>query len=378
MGALSGIRVVELAGIGPGPFVGMMLADAGAEIIRVDRLGGGGMPHLAVGRGRLGGIEVDLKNPEGTETVLRLIDGADVLIEGFRPGVTERLGLGPDTCLARNPKLVYARMTGWGQDGPLAPRAGHDINYISISGVLHSFARAGERPVPPLNLVGDYGGGAMFCAFGILAGIVEAQRTGQGQVVDAAMTDGSAALSAFIHGMRGIGGWNDEVGTNLLDTGAPFYDVYTASDGGHVAVGCIEPQFYAQFLAGLGIADEGLPGQMDKAGWPVLRARFAEVIASRPRDEWTAVFQDTDACVTPVLDWNEAAAHPHNVARGTYATPDGTVQPEAAPRLSRTPSKAAGAPGTLTPAVLAGWGLDPAEVAKLAADGVLGGLADVG
>ncbi|NUU21497.1 MAG: CoA transferase [Streptomycetaceae bacterium] len=376
MGALSGIRVVELAGIGPGPFVGMMLADAGAEIIRVDRIGAGGGPHLAVGRGRLGGIEADLKNPQGTETVLRLIDAADVLLEGFRPGVTERLGLGPTVCLARNPKLVYARMTGWGQDGPLAERAGHDINYISVSGVLHAFARAGERPVPPLNLVGDYGGGAMFCAFGILAGLLEARRTGQGQVVDAAMTDGSAALSAFIHGMRGLGGWGGEPGTNLLDTGAPFYDVYEASDGRFVAVGCIEPQFYAQFLSGLGLADEDLPDQMDRAGWPKLKARFAEVLATRTRDEWAALFQDTDACVTPVLTWDEAAAYPHNAARGTFVAPDGTVQPEAAPRFSRTPSRAAGAPGVLTPRVLAGWGLDEAEVAKLREEGVLGGIAD--
>jgi alpha-methylacyl-CoA racemase len=376
MGALSGIKVVELAGIGPGPFAGMMLADAGAEIIRIDRRGAGGMPHMVVGRGRLGGLEVDLKNPAGTETVLRLIDSADVLIEGFRPGVTERLGLGPDTCLARNPRLVYARMTGWGQDGPLAQRAGHDINYISISGVLHAFARVGERPVPPLNLVGDYGGGAMFCAFGILAALLEARSSGQGQVVDAAMTDGSAALSAFIHGMRGLGGWSDVPGTNMLDTGAPYYDVYETSDGGHVAVGCIEPQFYAQFLAGLGLDGEDLPGQNDRAGWPVLRARFTEVLGGRTRDAWTAVFQDTDACVTPVLDWNEAAAHPHNVARGTYVTPDGTVQPEAAPRLARTPSRAAGAPGTLTTDLLAEWGLDPAEVGKLRDEGVLGGVVE--
>ncbi|NUS57718.1 MAG: CoA transferase [Streptomycetaceae bacterium] len=376
MGALSGIKVVELAGIGPGPFVGMMLADAGAEIIRIDRLGGGGMPHLAVGRGRLGGLEVDLKNPAGTETVLRLIAAADVVVEGFRPGVTERLGLGPDVCLARNPRLVYARMTGWGQDGPLAPRAGHDINYIAISGVLHAFARAGERPVPPLNLVGDYGGGAMFCAFGILAALIEAQRSGRGQIVDAAMTDGSAALSAFIHGMRGVGGWADEPGTNLLDTGAPFYDVYETSDGGFVAVGCIEPQFYAQFLTGLGVSGEDLPGQMDRAGWPVLKARFAEVLKSRTRDEWTAVFEDTDACVTPVLTWDEAARHPHNAARGTYVTPDGTVQPEAAPRFSRTPSVAGGAPGELTVGMLEGWGLDAAEVAKLRAEGVVGGVGE--
>ncbi|HSA52823.1 MAG TPA: CaiB/BaiF CoA-transferase family protein [Yinghuangia sp.] len=374
MGALSGIKVVELAGIGPGPFTGMMLADAGAEIIRIDRPGAGGMPSLVVGRGRLGGLEVDLKRPEGTETVLRLAAAADVFIEGFRPGVTERLGLGPDVCLARNPRLVYARMTGWGQYGPLAPRAGHDINYIAISGVLHAFTRAGERPVPPLNLVGDYGGGAMFCAFGILAALLEAQRSGHGQVVDAAMTDGSAVLGAFIHGMRANGSWSDEPGTNLLDTGAPFYDVYETADGGFVAVGCIEHQFYAQFLAGLGLDGAELPAQNDRSGWPTLRARFAEVLRTRTRDAWTDVFRDTDACVTPVLDWNEAAAHPHNAARGTYAEGgDGTTQPAAAPRLSRTPSRTGDEPGALTASLLAGWGLEPAEVEKLRTDGVLGG-----
>ncbi|UGQ13041.1 CoA transferase [Yinghuangia sp. ASG 101] len=373
MGALSGIKVVELAGIGPGPFVGMLLADAGADIIRIDRPGAGGMPHLVVGRGRLGGLEVDLKRPEGVEAVLRLTAAAEVLVEGFRPGVTERLGLGPDACLARNPRLVYARMTGWGQDGPLAPRAGHDINYIAISGVLHAFTRAGERPVPPLNLVGDYGGGAMFCAFGILAALLEARGSGRGQVVDAAMTDGSAALGAFVHGMRGNGSWSDEPGTNLLDTGAPFYDVYETADGGHMAVGCIEPQFYARFLAGLGLDPSTLPAQTDRDGWPTLRARFAEILRTRTRAAWTEVFQDTDACVTPVLTWTEAAAHPHNAARGTYVERDGTPQPAAAPRLSRTPSRTGGAPGMLTPSRLAAWGLETDEVEKLRTEGVLSG-----
>jgi len=362
-GALSGIRVVELAGIGPGPFVGMMLADAGAEVIRVDRRGGAAAPSMAVGRGRAGTVEADLKDPLARDRVLRLIDGADVLIEGFRPGVTERLGLGPQPCLERNPRLVYARMTGWGQDGPLSPRAGHDINYISISGVLHSFARAGERPMPPLNLVGDYGGGAMFCAFGILAALLEARASGRGQVVDAAMTDGSAVLSTFIHGMRGLGGWAGEPGHNLLDTGAPFYDVYVTADDRHISVGAIEPQFYALFLAGLGIADEDLPGQHDSAGWPVLRARITEVVRTRTRDEWTAVFENVDACVTPVLTWDEAAEHPHNTARGTFVRPDGTLQPEAAPRLSRTPSTARDASGRVDSALLESWGLS-AEDAK--------------
>ncbi|WP_406299594.1 CoA transferase [Embleya sp. NBC_00888] len=369
MGALDGVKVVELAGIGPGPFVGMMLADAGAGVIRVDRPGGATMPSMVVGRGRLGTLEVDLKDVAARDSVLRLVEGADVLIEGFRPGVTERLGLGPDTCLERNPALVYARMTGWGQHGPLAPRAGHDINYISISGVLHSFARAGERPVPPLNLVGDYGGGAMFCAFGILAALLAARTTGQGQVVDAAMTDGSATLSAFIHGMRGLGGWAGEPGGNLLDTGAPFYDVYTTADGRHLAVGAIEPQFYALLLAGLGLADEDLPEQNDRAGWPLLRERFAAVIAGRTRDEWTAIFEPTDACVTPVLTWDEAAEHPHNRARDTFVRPDGTLQPAPAPRFSGTPSLVGDASGRLDGALLQTWGLTPDEAAKLAPEG---------
>ncbi|OPC79987.1 carnitine dehydratase [Embleya scabrispora] len=369
MGALDGVKVVELAGIGPGPFVGMMLADAGAGVVRVDRPGGASMPSMAVGRGRLGTIEADLKDPAARDAVLRLIAGADVLVEGFRPGVAERLGLGPDICLEANPRLVYARMTGWGQDGPLAPRAGHDINYISISGVLHSFARAGERPVPPLNLVGDYGGGAMFCAFGILAALLSARTTGRGQVVDAAMTDGSATLSTFIHGMRGMGGWAGEPGANLLDTGAPFYDVYTTSDDRYLAVGAIESQFYALFLAGLGLADEDLPEQMDRAGWPLLRKRFAEVIAGRTRDEWAAVFEPVDACVTPVLTWDEAVEHPHNRARCTFVRPDGTLQPAAAPRLSATPSVAGDATGRVDAALLEGWGLTPEQAATLAPQG---------
>ncbi|MEU0938320.1 CaiB/BaiF CoA-transferase family protein [Embleya sp. NPDC005971] len=365
MGALDGVKVVELAGIGPGPFVGMMLADAGAEIVRVDRPGGATMPSMVVGRGRLGTLEVDLKDPAARDSVLRLIAGADVLVEGFRPGVAERLGLGPDVCLERNPALVYARMTGWGQHGPLAPRAGHDINYISISGVLHSFARTGERPVPPLNLVGDYGGGAMFCAFGILAALVAARTSGRGQVVDAAMTDGSALLSAFIHGMRGLGGWAGEPGSNLLDTGAPFYDVYTTADGRHLAVGAIEPQFYALLLAGLGLADEELPEQMDRAGWPLLRERFAAVIAGRTRDEWAALFEPLDACVTPVLTWEEAAEHPHNRARETFVRPDGMLQPAPAPRLSDTPSTAGVASDRIDPAILEAWGLAPEEAKNL-------------
>ncbi|WP_424637484.1 CaiB/BaiF CoA transferase family protein [Embleya sp. AB8] len=366
MGALDGVRVVELAGIGPGPFVGMMLADAGAGVIRVDRTGGADMPSMAVGRGRLGTVEVDLKDPAGRAAVLALIDRADVLVEGFRPGVAERLGVGPDVCLERNSRLVYARMTGWGQDGPLAPRAGHDINYISISGVLHSFARAGERPVPPLNLVGDYGGGAMFCAFGILAALLSARTSGRGQVVDAAMTDGSATLSTFIHGMRGLGGWAGEPGANLLDTGAPFYDVYTTADGRYLSVGAIEPQFYALFLAGLGLDGEELPAQMDRAGWPRLRERFTAVIAERTRDEWAAIFEPVDACVTPVLTWDEAAEHPHNVARGTFVHPDGTRQPAPAPRLFGTPSVARDASGRVDAELLEAWGLAPEQAAVLA------------
>ncbi|WP_210408115.1 CaiB/BaiF CoA-transferase family protein [Allokutzneria sp. NRRL B-24872] len=364
-GPLSGIRVVELAGLGPAPFCGMLLADLGAEVVRVDRPGGGAMlPRNAtdvLGRGRRE-VVVDLKHERGAEVVLRLAEKADVLIEGFRPGVAERLGIGPEHCMARNPKLVYGRMTGWGQDGPLAPAAGHDIGYVAITGALHAFGRADGPPQVPMNLVGDFGGGAMYLAVGVLSAVIQAGRTGQGQVVDAAIVDGTAHLSAMIYGLVASGGWQDRRGVNLLDTGAPFYDVYETSDGGHMAVGALEPQFYAEFVRLL--APDGLPDRGDPANWPELRRRIAEIFASRTRDEWAKVFEGTDACVSPVLGLTEAAEHPHNKARGVFVAPGGVVQPAPAPRFSGTPAPPVGVPaaaGSHTRAVLSEWGLSDVD-----------------
>jgi alpha-methylacyl-CoA racemase len=341
-GPLTGLKVVELAGIGPGPHGAMILADLGAQVVRVDRPGGLQLGDPALADPTLRGrrrVAADLKSPEGVETVLRLVERADVLVEGYRPGVTERLGVGPDACHARNPALVYARMTGWGQDGPMAQRAGHDINYISLTGALHAIGRAGERPVPPLNLVGDFGGGSMLLVVGVLAALWEAQRSGRGQVVDAAMVDGASVLSQMFWGFLAQGAWTDERDANVLDGHAPFYDTYTCADGRHVAVGPLEPQFYAAFLAGLGVDPVDLPAQYDRAGWPVLRARFTELFASRTRDEWAAVFDGTDACVTPVLAFGEVAAHPHLAARSTIVEADGVAQAAPAPRFSRTPAQ---------------------------------------
>lgn len=361
VGPLAGLKVVELAGIGPGPHAAMVLADLGADVVRVDRPSGGlrigepGAPDpMLRGRRR---VAADLKDPAGRETLLRLVEHADVLLEGYRPGVTERLGVGPADCHARNPRLVYARMTGWGQDGPLAARAGHDINYISLTGALHAIGRAGERPVPPLNLVGDFGGGSMLLVVGVLAALWEAQRSGQGQVVDAAMVDGASLLVQMMWGMRGQRLWTDAREDNLLDGHAPFYDTYTCADGRHVAVGAIEPQFYAALLAGLGLGGEELPHQLDRAGWPTLRARFTEVFASRSRDEWAEVFAGTDACVTPVLPFSEVPAHPHLAARGTIVERDGLPQAAPAPRFSRTPPTVPDAPSAPEPVdqVLADW-----------------------
>ncbi len=339
-GPLAGLRVVELAGIGPGPHAAMVLADLGADVVRIDRPSGGlqlgdadAPDPLLRGRRR---VASDLKDPAGREVVLRLVEHAHVLLEGYRPGVTERLGVGPTDCHARNPRLVYARMTGWGQDGPMAQWAGHDINYISLTGTLHAIGRAGERPVPPLNLVGDFGGGSMLLLVGVLAALWEAERSGQGQVVDAAMVDGASLLAQMVWGLLGQGVWSDERGANLLDGSAPFYDTYTCADGGHVAVGALEPQFYAALLAGLGLDPAALPDQYDRDGWPLLRSRFTEALASRTRDEWAAVFARTDACVTPVLSFAEAAEHPHLLARSTVVTHDGVRQAGPAPRFSRT------------------------------------------
>ncbi|MBB3051126.1 alpha-methylacyl-CoA racemase [Prauserella isguenensis] len=362
-GPLSGLKVVELPAIGPVPHAGMILADLGADVVRVERpsgaldIHGGKSDHLMRGKRS---VTADLKSAAGTRFVLDLAGKADVLLEGFRPGVAERLGVGPDECGGVNPRLVYGRMTGWGQDGPMATQAGHDINYISLTGSLHAIGRAEEPPAPPLNLVGDYGGGSMFLLAGVLSALWERERSGSGQVVDAAMVDGASVLAQMLWSLRGIGAWSSERAGNLLDSGAPFYDTYVCSDGRYVAVGALEAQFYAQLIDGLGLADEELPDQNDRSGWPTLRARFTQVFASRTRDEWAAVFDGTDACVTPVLTWDEVADHPHVAARGTFVEIDGVVQPAPAPRFSRTePAVPASphAPGSDNDAVTADWGL---------------------
>lgn len=370
-GPLAGVRVVELAGIGPTPFAGMMLSDLGAEVIRVDRVGGSGNP-VASGSGPMErgkrAIAVDLKSPDGVEVVGDLVAGADVLLEGFRAGVAERLGVGPDACLERNPSLVYARMTGWGQTGPMAQRAGHDINYISLAGPLAHIGRAGAAPTVPLNLVGDFGGGSVFVVLGIVSALFAVRGGAPGQVVDAAMVDGAAYLLSPLYAAHASGFWTDERGTNLLDSGAPFYDVYETADGGHMAVGAIEPQFYAELLDGLGLVADDLPRQMDRSSWPAVKERFAAVFATRTRDEWTAVFADRDACVTPVLTMGEAPGHPQAGERDAFFEPCGVVQPRPAPRFSATPTEPATAssqPGDDTDAVLAELGYDSDRIAGL-------------
>jgi len=381
MGPLAGLRVVEIAGIGPGPFAAMMLADMGADVVRVDRAASvyGGDPATppkdVMNRGRRS-VAVDLKHPSGVETVLDLVERADALLEGFRPGVTERLGIGPDACLARNPRLVYGRMTGWGQDGPMAQMAGHDMNYIAIGGALGAIGRPDERPQPPLNLVGDFGGGGMLLAFGIACGIIEARTSGRGQVVDAAMVDGTAVLTTFMHGFMAMGLWRDERGVNMLDTGAHYYEVYECADGKYLSVGAIEPQFYAILLERTGLADDpDFAKQNDRSMWPVLKERLAAVIAGRTRDEWAEIFDGTDACVAPVLSLTEATRHPHTVARRTFVEEAGVVQPAPAPRFSRTEPAIArppAHPGQHTDEVLIEWGAaDAARVAALRADGAI-------
>jgi len=375
-GPLTGLRVVELAGIGPAPYACMLLAELGADLIRVDRPGGGGIfvdpSKDALNRSRPS-VAVDLKSAEGRDVLLRLLDSADVLVEGLRPGVLERLGAGPDEVLARNPRLVYARMTGWGQDGPLAQRAGHDINYLGLTGALHAIGPA-DKPVVPLNIGADFGGGSMFLLVGILAALVERASSGRGQVVDAAMVDGASSLITMVYGLLGAGLWQDRRAANLLDGGAPFYDTYACADGRHVAVGALEPQFYAAFVDGLGLS-EGLPGaQYDVAHWPEHRRRFAEAFRTKPRDEWAALFEGTDACVTPVLGLTEAPGHPHLAARGTFIERDGRPQPAPAPRFSRTPGAVRGAPpraGADTRSVLAAWGFGDDEVSRLIAAGAV-------
>ena len=377
MGPLTGLRVVELQAIGPGPFCGMMLADMGAEIIRVDRsaaVGSGARSADVLARGRKS-IAVDLKNPQGVETVLKLVETADVLLEGFRPGVTERLGLGPDVCLERNPKLVYGRMTGWGQTGTMAHAAGHDINYISLSGVLHAIGEAGSRPTPPLNLVGDFGGGGMLLAFGIVAALYERGVSGEGQVIDAAMTDGSALLMNSIFGLMGQGVWNQNRGSNLLDGGAHFYGTYETKDGRFISIGSIEPQFYALLLEKTGLdQDPDLAQQMSRDEWPKLREKLAAVLATKTRDEWDEIMLGTDICYAPILNFDEAVAHPHNQARNTFVASADIVQAAPAPRFSRTEPELPEppvAPGEHSEEVLASIGLDAAAIAELKSSGAV-------
>ena len=379
-GPLDGMRVVEIGSIGPGPFCAMVLSDLGAEVIRVERLEANAGAFAAspryqpMLRGRRS-IRIDLKHPDGPSVVLGLVEKADVLIEGFRPGVAERLGLGPEACAARNPGLVYGRMTGYGQDGPLAGRAGHDIDYLAIAGVLHGIGPGDGRPMPPLNLVGDFGGGGMLLAVGVLAALWERERSGLGQVIDASMVEGSALLGAMFHGLRAAGLWTDRRADNLLDGGAPFYDTYETADGRFVAVGAIEPKFYAALIDGLGLSAADLPSQYDAAGWPRLRSAFAEVFTSRTRDQWSDAFAGSDACVAPVLDMGEAAGHPHNSRRGTFVAIDGVVQPAPAPRFARTPSSPPTPPvhpGADTHAILTEAGNDDAAIVRLRSDGVVG------
>lgn len=382
MGPLQGVTIIELAGIGPAPFAGMLLADMGARVVRVDRREDAdlGIPGRApkfdvLARGRQS-IALDIKSEAGREVVLRLAASADALIEGFRPGVIERLGIGPDVLLKANPRLVVGRMTGFGQDGPWADRAGHDIDYIALSGALHAFGRKGEAPLPPLNLVGDFGGGGMFLAFGVVCAILEARASGKGQVVDAAMVDGAAYLMAMIFGMRSAGRWADERGVNILDTGAPWYDTYRTKDGKWLAVGAIEKKFYAELLDRLGLAGRpDLPGQFEMKRWDELRRIFAETIALRTRDEWEAVFDGSDACVAPILSLDEVAHHPHMAARGVIVDVDAVRQPAPAPRFSRTAPQMGRAPvaaGSDDDAVLEAAGYSAAEIAKLKSSGVVG------
>lgn len=373
-GPLAGLKIVEMVGLGPAPFCAMLFADMGAEVIRIDRreaLRDATRPaprHDVLARGRRS-LGIDLKKPGASAVVLDLIAQADVLIEGFRPGVMERLGLGPEPCLARNPRLVYGRMTGWGQHGPLAHAAGHDINYIALSGALHGIGPAGEKPAVPLNYIGDFGGGAMLLAFGILCALQETRGSGRGQVVDAAMTDGAALLSAMMYGFKSAGGWNNARGSNLLDGGAPFYDTYVCADGKAVAIGALEPAFYRLLLERCGITGPQWNDQ-DPGNWQQLRAKLTEVFRSRTQAEWCALLEGSDACFAPVLDWDEAPRHPHNVARETFIALDGVIQPAPAPRFSRTPAAAptpAHENGADSVAILSDWGVSTATIEDLQA-----------
>ena len=384
-GPLAGVKVVEMVGLGPGPFCAMMLADMGATVVRIDRPRAAGDVDArsdaareeagfnVTARGRPS-IALDLRKPGAVDLVLGLIAQADVLIEGFRPGVMERLGLGPDACLARRASLVYGRMTGWGQTGPLAKAAGHDLNYIALTGALHAMGRKGEPPSPPLNLVGDFGGGAMMLAFGVVCGVLEARASGKGQVVDCAMTDGAALLSAMMYGMKARGNWTNEREANMLDGGAPYYDTYACADGRFVSIGALEPQFHAELLSRCAIDDPAFAERLDRGRWPDLKSRMAAIMRTRSRDEWCAVLEGTDACFAPVLDWDEAPRHAHNLARETFIEIDGVVQPAPAPRFSRTiPAKPA-APepaGLRSDEVLSSWGIDAAAISALRSSGAL-------
>jgi len=383
-GPLDGVRVIELAGIGPAPFCAMLLADLGAQVLRIDRPVPGATPAPAGSSGTANawdvlnrnrsGVAVDLRSAAGAEFILELAVQADVLIEGFRPGVAERFGLGPNDLQAVNSKLVYGRMTGWGQQGPLAARAGHDLTYLAISGALAHIGRADQPPTPPLNLVADFGGGGMLLAFGVMAALVERATSGLGQVVDAAMVDGAALLMAPLFGAWAWGFWSAERGTNLLDSGAPFYDVYECADGEWLAVAALEPQFYAKLLDGLGLAERSdLPDQNDNAEWPVLRAEFTEVISKKTRDEWVQVFGDQDACVAPVLNMGEAPAHPHAVSRSSFPVLDGVPQPAPAPRFGRTPASVPqpSYEGVDPALLLQGWGVSAERVSALQSEGTI-------
>ena len=366
-GPLTGLKIVEFAGIGPGPFCGMLLSDLGADVIRIDRHGGrGGAPTDITSRGRRS-VALDLKDPAAIETCLKLMEKADEVFEGFRPGVMERLGLGPEVALKRNPKLVFGRMTGWGQTGPYSTAAGHDMNYIAITGALHAIGTT-DKPVPPLNLVGDFGGGALYLAFGLLAGVIQARETGKGQVIDCAMSDGAASLMAMFYGFKASGGWKEERRSNLLDGGAHFYDTYQCADGKWISIGSIEPQFYALLLEKTGIKDPDFAAQMDRAAWPKLREKLAAVIATKSQADWCQIMDATDVCFAPVLDLDEAPKHPHNAARQTFVQVSGVTQPAPAPRFSATPGAIQGPPpaiGAHNAEALADWGVAAPETAPV-------------
>jgi alpha-methylacyl-CoA racemase len=379
MGPLHGYKIIEMAGIGPGPMCAMLLADLGARVLRVDRqqesgLGLPGTTRFSIMNRSRHAIAVDLKQRAGVDLVLRLVKEADAVIEGFRPGVMERLGLGPDTCLARNPKLVYGRMTGWGQEGPLAQAAGHDLNYISLAGVAHSIGRAGQPPTPPLNLIGDFGGGALYLALGVACGLLEAQRSGKGQVVDAAMVDGAASLMSIFFALHAAGSFTMKRGENVLDSGAFFYDVYECADGKYVSLASIEEKFLAEFLERMEIDPKEMPAKMDRKRWPEAKAKLAQRFKTRTREEWCRLLEGTDACFAPVLTLEEAPRHPHNIARGTFIEVDGIVQPAPAPRFSRTPAgkpTPPEAPGARGNASLKEWGFAAAEIEALTRSGTL-------